>query len=108
MNLNYGYNSIMTTITAVDLRENLNKIIQRAANGEEVLISYRGQTLTKIVPTQNKKPNGQAILDFVNVLKKNQKRIKSNSISSLNLPPDEEKKMWQEQRANDFFQKHSV
>jgi prevent-host-death family protein len=108
MNFNFGQNVIMTTITAVDLRENLNEIIQRAASGEEVLISYRGQTLTKIVPTQTKKSNGQAILNFVNDLKKKKNRKAVTHFSLLNLTPDVEKKMWQEERANDFFNKNSL
>lgn len=98
----------MTTITAVDLRENLNEIIQRAANGEEVLISYRGQTLTKIVPTQAKKPNGKAILDFVDILKKKQRTDANFLISAGNIAIDKEKKMWQDLRAKDFFQKNSL
>jgi prevent-host-death family protein len=101
MNLNYGYNSIMTTITAVDLRENLNEIIQRAANGEEVLISYRGQTLTKIVPTKSTRGNGADILAF---FKENAIKHKSKKLSQLAIQtPEEDKSMIHDHWDNKYF-----
>lgn len=40
----------MTTITAVDLRRDLDSIIKRASKGESIRISYRGSTMVTIGP----------------------------------------------------------
>lgn len=40
----------MTTITAVQLRKDLDKIIKRAAKGESIRVTYRGTTVVTIGP----------------------------------------------------------
>lgn len=40
----------MTTITAVQLRKDLDKIIKRASKGEQIRVTYRGATVVTIGP----------------------------------------------------------
>lgn len=53
----------MTTITAVQLRKDLDKIIQRASKGESIRVTYRGRTTVTIGPDHQKPvSNAAAIL----------------------------------------------
>lgn len=53
----------MTTITAVQLRKDLDTIIKRAAKGERIRVTYRGTTVVTIGPdTQKPHTNSAEIL----------------------------------------------
>lgn len=82
----------MITITAVDLRDNISNILQKAASGEEILISYRGQTLTKIVPTKINNSNTKDILDFVSSL-----NFRSKNSTTNNMSAAAEKQYWRKE-----------
>ena len=53
----------MTTITAVHLRKDLDAILKRAAKGERIRVTYRGNTVVTIGPdTQSQTTNTAQIL----------------------------------------------
>lgn len=53
----------MTTITAVNLRKDLDSILKRAAKGERIRVTYRGNTAVTIGPdTQGKVTNSATIV----------------------------------------------
>ena len=43
----------MTTISAKELRDNLDSIVQRARNGEKIRVTYRGKAAFIIQPEPN-------------------------------------------------------
>jgi antitoxin (DNA-binding transcriptional repressor) of toxin-antitoxin stability system len=50
----------MTTITAVDLRRDLDSIIKRASKGESIRVSYRGSNMVTIGPDTSRPLNNTA------------------------------------------------
>ncbi len=53
----------MTTITAVELRNNLEGIIKRVMAGEEIRVTYRQRPAIRLVTDAPKKPARMAGLD---------------------------------------------
>ncbi len=54
----------MRTISAVDLRNNLEGIVKRLRKGERMELTYRGETVAQIVPPPHvEKSNAEAALE---------------------------------------------
>jgi antitoxin (DNA-binding transcriptional repressor) of toxin-antitoxin stability system len=81
----------MITVTAVELRNDLENIINTAASGQEVFISFRQKTRTKIVTTDKTKGNTKSLLNF---LKKNKFKFNAkNGKNIANNTPAQDKAM---------------
>ena len=46
----------MHEVTVKEARENLKAILDRVANGEEILIHRRGKEVARLLPPQSQKP----------------------------------------------------
>ena len=85
----------MTTITAVELRERLEEIIDLInKTGEEIILSYRGNKKIRLVPfsIKRKKSRAQLLLEKLNS-KEYTERLKRYN---LNMPELDEQNPHQE------------
>lgn len=66
----------MTTISAMELRQNLSNIIQRCIAGEEFLVIYRSKPIVTITPikSSSRRRNGDEVGNHLGNLLKDRKR----------------------------------
>jgi antitoxin (DNA-binding transcriptional repressor) of toxin-antitoxin stability system len=51
----------MRTITAVDLRNDLEGIVKSLKRGETLELTYRGEKIAEMLPVRKKQPNQKAL-----------------------------------------------
>lgn len=81
----------MITVTAVQLRNDLQNIVKKVNSGQEVFLSYKNEPPIKMTSTQPIKKNGKTLYDF---MLKNAITKKSKKLSVLaNQTPAQDKAM---------------
>lgn len=89
----------MTTITSLDLRNNLQHYLLAANNGQEFVVTLRGKPVANISSQNNAKPkSGKAFLEYL----KNREPVDYSDSPVFNMTAEETKKYIRSEKAKKY------